>query len=122
MKIIWRKTEFSEFIKFKSWALMRRRVNDIPAYLYPIGFGFSIVKPLRQGFWLDEGTGAVYVGFLSGPDNFHYVSPRGGMRSEAAWPEPPLKPLPFEQGYYLFAEQLRQPAQEPAAGGWLENS
>jgi hypothetical protein len=103
LKIIWRKKEFLEFIRLKSWALGRRRVDKIPAHLQPIGFGFSIVKPIRQGFWIDEETNTVYIGFLYGLDNFHYVSPTGQMRSSANWPEPALKPLSFQEGYFRLS-------------------
>lgn len=106
MKLIWRKKEFQEFIGFRSWAFMRRRVDEMPVYVYPIGFGFSIVKSIRQGYWIDEETGTAYVGFLKSGSNFHYFPARGSkMRSEANWPKPPLKPISFEEGYYLHREQ-----------------
>lgn len=107
MKIIWRKKEFIEFITLRGWALMRRRVNEIPANLQPIGFGFSLVEEIRQGFWKDE-NGIIYVGFLpGGGSNFHYFSVvNGGMRSEASWPEPALEPVSFEEGYYQLKTQL----------------
>lgn len=106
LKITWRKTEFKEFVSLKPWAFKRRRVDEMPAYLYPIGFGFSLVKPIRLGFWLDEQTGQVYAGFLTGYDNFHYVAADGAMRSDANWPEPALLPLDFRAGLRLYRIQL----------------
>ena len=101
MKIIWRKREFEEFIRLRRCALTWRRVNEMPAYLQPIGFGLSMVRPIREGFWLEKSTGDVYIGFLRGFGNFHYVSATGLMRSDVNWPEP-LQPLSFQEGYQLF--------------------
>ena len=98
----WRKREFVEFVTFRQWSFSRRRVNEIPAYLYPLGFGFSWVRRIRQGFWQDVETGELYVGFLAGGDNFHYFSANGRGRSEASWPEPALKPISFEAGCRLL--------------------
>jgi len=109
MFITWRKKEFLEFITFKKWAFKRRRVQEIPAYLYPIGFGFSIARRIREGFWRDPATGMIYVGFLESSSNFHYAIANRLERSSADYPEPALIPLSFREGYCALIKQMQSP-------------
>ena len=107
MKIVLRKKEFIEFMTVKKWALMRRRVSEIPAYLQPIGFGFSLVKSIKQGFWLDKQSGQIYMGFLKSESNFHYFSiTETKHRSDAYYPEPALIPLSYREGYLLLCSKI----------------
>ena len=102
-KIIWRKKEFSEFIGRKKWAFKRRRVSEIPAYLRPIGFGFSIVTEIHQGYLMDE-LGNVYIGFIPSDSNFHYFpAVRGGCRSDLTTG---LTPISFVRGHHEFIRQI----------------
>ncbi len=117
MKITWRKKEWGEFVRLQKSALMRRRVNEMPAYLQPVGFGFSIVRPIRQGFWRDPETNLIYVGFLDGGgSNFHYFTGGAGMpRSSASHPLPALVPVSFAEGYHALKVQIVQMTKEQGA-------
>lgn len=108
MKIVWNKIDFNNFTAGVVGFFDRRRVDEIPAYLKMIGFGFSIVEPIRQGYWIHPESGEIFIGFMKSGSNFHYFGAYGTQRSSADYPEPALEPVDFVDGYYEFQAQKLQ--------------